>query len=112
MSKCNTPAPRSKPSRTTYAVIIAATSQNQMKSMRYLLRHRDRITRRDCAFRCCARAMRDLAVHQHQKQNGQHGVQTHETDQSEQSVTGMNVLRIAFRGAHQAIDQPGLPSDL
>src|SRR5690349_5230042 len=86
MIKCRTPAPRSKPSRTTYAVIIIATSQNQMKSMiRYLLRHRDRITCRD--LRCGARAMRDLAVDQHQKQNGQHSVQTHETDQSEQAIT-------------------------
>src|ERR1041385_9231485 len=87
MIRCSTPAPRSKPSRTTYAVIIIATSQNQMKSMiQYLLSHRDRITCRACAFRS-ARSMRDLAVYQYQKQNGQHGVQTHETDQSEQPVT-------------------------
>src|SRR6476646_4026124 len=113
MIRCKTPAPRSKPSSTTYAVIITATSQNQMKSMiRYLLRRRDRITCRNRAFRSRRRAMRDLAVYQHQKQNGQHGVQPHETDQSEQAIAGMNIFRIAFRGAHEAIDQPGLPSDL
>src|SRR6478672_11101353 len=111
MIRCRTPAPRSKPSSTTYAVIITATSQNQMKSMmRYLLHRRDRIPCRDRAFRSRRRAMRDLAVYQHQKQNGQHGVQPHETDQSEQAVAGMNIFRIAFRGAHEAIDQPGLPS--
>src|SRR5689334_24333501 len=88
MIRCRTPAPRSKPSSTTYAVIITATSQNQMKSMiRYLLRHRDRITCRDCTFRSGARAMRNLAIHQHQKQNGKHGVETHEADQSEQAIT-------------------------
>src|SRR5690242_21745098 len=92
MIRCRTPAPRSKPSSTTYAVIITATSQNQMKSMiQYLLRHRDRITCRDCVFRA-SRSMRDLAVYQHQKQNRQDGVKPHEADQSEQAVTGMNVL--------------------
>src|SRR5512142_2109196 len=110
MIRCRTPAPRSKPSSTTYAVIITATSQNQMKSMiRYLLRHRDRITCRDCAFRAGDRTMRDLTIHQDQKQNGQHGVQTHEADQSEQAVSGMNIFRIAFGSAHESVDQPWLP---
>src|SRR6476646_3051266 len=102
MNRCRTPAPRSKPSRTTYAVIITATSQNHMKSIRrFLLGYRVRIAGIH-VFSDCARAMRDLTIDQHQKQNRQHGVKSHEAEQRKQSVTGMNVFGVALTGAHES----------
>src|SRR5258708_3845737 len=108
MYRCNTPAPRSKPSRTTYAVIMIATSQNQMKSMgRFLLRYGDRIAGINGGFMLGTRAMRDLAVHQHQKQNRQHGIESHEAEQGKQSVAGMHILGITRWRAHESKNQPG-----
>src|SRR5438270_13219874 len=112
MNRCRMPAPRSKPSRTTYAVIMIATSQNHMKSIRrFLLRYRDRIACIDRRFMLCDRAMSDFAIDQHQKQNRQHGVKSHEAEQRKQSIAGMNVFRVALAGAHQSIDKPGLAAN-
>src|SRR6267142_6148086 len=111
MNRCRTPAPRSNPSSTTYAVIMIATSQNQMKSIRrFLLRYRDRIAGID-GVNGCGRAMRDLAIDQNEKQDCQHGVKSHEAEQGKQSVAGMDVFRIARAGAHESIDQPGLAAN-
>src|SRR6478609_7540205 len=108
MNRCSTPAPRSKPSRTTYAVIITATSQNQMKSIRrFLLGYRIRIAGIQ-VLSVRARAVRDLAIDEHQKQDCQHGVKAHEAEQRKQPVAGMNVFRIALAGAHESVDQPVL----
>src|SRR5579871_5871163 len=111
MNRCSTPAPRSKPSRTTYAVIITATSQNHMKSIRrFLLGYCVRLAGIH-VFSDCGRAMCDLAIDQHQKQNRQHGVKSHEAKQRKQSVTGMDVFRVALAGAHKSIDKPGLAAN-
>src|SRR6476646_175619 len=111
MNRCSTPAPRSKPSRTTYAVIIIATSQNHMKSIRrFLLRYRIRIAGIQ-VLSGRARAVRDLAIDEHQKQDCQHGVKAHEAEQGKQPVAGMNVFRIALAGAHESVDQPGLAAN-
>src|SRR5947209_9796665 len=107
MNRCRMPAPRSKPSRTTYAVIMIATSQNHMKSIcRFLLGYRDRIARIDGRFILCARAVSDLAMDQHQKQDRQHRIKSHEAEQRKQSVDGMNIFRVTLTGTHEYIDQP------
>src|SRR6478672_11503023 len=111
MNRCSTPAPRSKPSSTTYPVIMTATSQNHMKSIRrFLLGYRVRIAGIH-VFSDCARAMCDLAIDQNEKQDCQHGVKTHEAEQRKQSVAGVNVFRIALAGAHESVNQPGLAAN-
>src|SRR6185437_8757686 len=111
MNRCRIPAPRSKPSRTTYAVIMIATSQNHMKSIRrILLRYRDRIACID-VLSVCARAVSDLTSDQHQKQDRQHGVKSHEAEQRKQSAACMDVFRVALSRAHESINQPGLPAN-
>src|SRR5258708_2482781 len=63
------PAPRSKPSRTTYPVIMSATSQNHTNNMTYLLG--DRL----CwsVYSCGLRTVPDLVMHEVQTENREDG---------------------------------------
>src|SRR5579863_593745 len=113
--RCSTPTPRSKPSRMTYPTIITATSQNQRKPIFessivsvdslpcgvYRFRHR----------RGGRRPVADLAVHQDREKQSEQCVQSHESEQSKQTVSGRNRLRVAGAGTHEPINQPGLPAE-
>src|SRR5579862_872224 len=85
------PAPMSKPSSTTYIAIITATSMNQTVGTLHLLR-----------------SVLDFAIDQQQEQHSQNRVHAHETDQSEQRITGGDMRRDSCGRAQQAIDEPGL----
>src|ERR1039457_645275 len=89
------PAPRSKPSSTTYMAIMTATRQNQVVSMSE-------------PFRNAFRSFVDCAIDQEQKENREDGVDSHEADQREKGVAGGDVRGDAGRGAHDAINQPRL----
>src|ERR1700739_479526 len=108
INRCRMPAPRSKPSRTTYPVIITATSQNQMKSIsQFLLRCRDGIA---CISMVsdCAGTVHNFTMDQHQKQNCQNGVKPHEAKERKESIAGMDVFRIAFCRSHKTVNEPWL----
>src|SRR5215472_4351280 len=112
MSMCRTPAPRSKPSSTTYPVIMMATSQNHTKSTVRLpksLRHGDRHSLFDPTFR--GRAARNFVPDEIEEKDRQHGIESHEAKQGKQSVAGVNVLGISLGRAHEPINQPRLAAD-
>src|SRR6185437_11311830 len=111
MNRWRMPAPRSNPSRTTYPVIMIATSQNQMKSMdQFLLRYRDGIADINLVTGC-AEAVCNFTMDEDQKQNRQNGVKSHEAEKSKQSVPGMDVFRIAFCRPHESINKPWLAAN-
>src|SRR5579863_6341781 len=81
----STPAPRSKPSRTTYATIMTATSQNQMNPIFLLLSlavlRSGRVDGLSGGVHF--RSVMDFAVHQYCEQKSQQGVKSHETQKRE-----------------------------
>src|SRR5690242_3513244 len=91
ISRCSMPAPRSNPSSTTYAVIIMATSQNQVKSMFILLDGGDGYSAVDIGAGGHW-AVGDLTIDQNQEKDCQHGVEPHKAEQREQAVSGMHVF--------------------
>src|SRR6266404_6452037 len=105
------PAPRSKPSSKTYTVIIMATRQNQMVPMHSsICRDGDR---RLAAQRIIGLgSVLDLAIHEKQPEDAQHGIQAHESDQREPRIARAYPRRDSVRGAHQPIDEPGLTPEL
>src|SRR6185312_9599695 len=86
------PTPRSKPSNTTYATNMIATSTNQNVTMvvssslgRFAKRGRGRITR---LRRLMREPARDHPGHQQHERDRQQRVQPHEPEQREQPVAG------------------------
>src|ERR1035441_18681 len=96
------PAPRSKPSRTTYIAIMTATRQNQVVCMS------EPRPRGGGRFQYALRAFVDCAIDQEQEENREDGVDAHETDQGEEGIAGGDVRGDAGRCAHDAVDQPRL----
>ena len=54
------------------------------------------------------RPVADFAIDQNSKQDAQQQIKSHEAKQRKQAVAGRDGIRVAFAGAHQAIDEPGL----
>src|ERR1017187_1586231 len=96
------PAPRSKPSSTTYMAMMTATRQNQVVCMS------EPQPRGGAHLGDGPRAFVDGAIDQEQKKNREDGVDPHEPDQREEGVAGGDVRGDAGRCAHDAVDQPRL----
>src|ERR1035437_4777874 len=116
----STPTPRSKPSSTTYATIITATNQNQIKPiMAKFLSLQACKGERQSLFGVSRfggnglgiRAVADFAVDEDGEEEAQQGVEAHEAKQCKQAVAGRNGIRVAFAGAHKAIDEPRLAAE-
>src|ERR1035438_3100692 len=84
----------SKPSKTTNMATERATSQNQSVSILVSLR-----------------SVFDFALNQEQKENAEHQVQSHKSQQRKDAVARRYIGRRALRGTQQSIDQPGLAAD-
>src|SRR5262245_14761882 len=93
-NRCSAPAPRSKPSITTYSVSISATTEYQSSTMDGL------------------RTVRDLAADQIQEQHAEDEIDAAEADQREERRAGVYGRARARRRAHQSVHQPRLPPEL
>src|SRR3954447_5590474 len=98
------PAPRSKPSSTTYATSMNATKRNQTVST--LISSDGNWLR--VYIRAQAGSMLDFPVHEEQKEDREKGVESHESEESEQAVPSRDICRIPHRRSHQPIDHPRL----
>src|SRR5579871_3256845 len=56
------------------------------------------------------RSALDLTTNQEQEENSEHQVHAHESEKSEQAITGRHGLRITIGRAHERVDEPGLAS--
>src|SRR6185295_9518658 len=93
MNRWRIPAPRSKPSRTTYPVRVAAIRQNQSVSM-------------------SVGTLADPADHEEEEEGAQRRVKAHEAEQREHRVAGGDVGRRAVAGEQKSVDEPGLAAEL
>src|SRR5262249_40939610 len=90
-TKWSAPAPRSNPSRTTYAVSMSATIANQISIMR---------------------APRDLAPDERQEEGAEHAVEPREADEREERGPRRHLGARGVRRAEQLVDDPRLPAEL
>src|ERR671910_1693145 len=106
------PAPRSKPSRSTYAVIMNATAMNQKVSIapppslgRQALGGFERL-------RLGLGAVVHLTHHEDDVQEAHDQVHPHKADKGEEHVAGGQQRRDTLFGAEEAVGEPGLASQL
>src|SRR5262245_44629729 len=97
----STPAPRSKPSSTTYRASISAAIPYHSSSMGGLragwLGRRQR-----------PRAVGDLPPDQEEEENAEHQVESAESDEREQHGPGVDGGTASLGGPEQAVHEPGL----
>src|SRR6202022_4774759 len=56
--------------------------------------------------------MLNFAVYQRDEQDAQDDIESHEAEQREERIAGGDLLGVSGGGAHQAVDDPGLTTDL
>src|SRR5215471_14618846 len=54
----------------------------------------------------------DFTPNEEQPEHGENGIHAHKTDEREPGVSGPDTWRNAMSRAHQAVDKPGLASQL
>src|SRR5262249_46468302 len=102
-NRCRIPAPKSKPSSTTYTASISATIpyQTAITSVSSFARGGGR-----------RRAARDLAADEVEEQDSQHQVEAGEADGGEGHAAGAHRRGGSGGGALQAVDEPRLAAEL
>src|SRR5439155_12562337 len=110
MKRCTAPAPRSKPSRTTYAVSMKATSANQTVGMLVSLLGAER--RRAVRGAQWGRTLHDQALDEEEERDPQHGVHAHVPEEREPGAARRDEVRVAVARSQEPVDGPGLPAQL
>src|ERR1700693_1049150 len=103
------PTPRSKPSRTTYALSISTTIQNQRVLMGVGSLRGEGLRVRGLVG--CARAVLDVVIDEDDPEQREQRIHAEEAEQGEEAIACADVGRCAGGGANETEDEPGLAAD-